>query len=75
MYNTKDIAARIKGRAKQQGIPIKQLLSDCELNINALSDFAKGSKLSCVSLARIADVLNCSVDYLLGRTEEPEVRR
>ena len=27
------------------------------------------------SLARIADCLDCSVDYLLGRTENPAVNR
>ena len=27
------------------------------------------------TLARIADVLDCSVDYLLGRTDKPEVNR
>ena len=27
------------------------------------------------SLAKIADYLNCSVDYLLGRTENPDIYR
>ncbi len=27
------------------------------------------------ALARIADELNCSVDYLLGRTDNPEVNK
>ena len=31
--------------------------------------------MSCIALARIADYLDCSVDYLLGRTENPAVNR
>ncbi len=67
MYITQEIAARIKQQAKEKQIPIKDLMSNCEMNINALSEFAKGKRLSCISLARIADYLGCSVDYLLGR--------
>lgn len=49
---------------------MKELLFHCELNINAISELAKGKQLSCLSLARIADYLDCSVDYLLGHTDE-----
>ena len=75
MYITQEIANRIKMRAKEQKVTIKSLLSACEMNINAISEFSKGKQLSCISLARIADYLNCSVDYLLGRTDNPEVNR
>lgn len=75
MYITQDIAFRIKLRAKEQKITIKNLLSACEMNINAISEFSKGKQLSCISLARIADCLDCSVDYLLGRTDKPELNR
>ena len=33
------------------------------------------SKVSSENLVRIADYLGCSVDYLLGRTENPEINR
>ena len=75
MYITKDIARRIKSRAKAQKVAIKEMLATCEMNINAISEFGKGKQLSCISLARIADYLDCSVDYLLGRTDNPEVNR
>jgi len=67
MYITQEIVARIKQQAKEKQILIKDLLSHCKMNLNALSEFAKGKRLSCISLARIADYLDCSVDYLLGR--------
>ena len=33
------------------------------------------SKIQSCSLVLIADYLGCSVDYLLGRTEDPEVHQ
>ena len=75
MYITQEIATRIKNLAKTKKIAMKTMLSACDMNINAISEFAKGKQLSCISLARIADYLDCSVDYLLGRTEKPEVNK
>lgn len=75
MYITQDIAGRIKLQARFKKITVKELLSACGLNINTLSEFAKGKHISCISLARIADYLDCSVDYLLGRTDNPEVNK
>lgn len=75
MYITQEIAGRIKTLAKKKGIIIKDLLSACGMNINAISEFSKGKQMSCIGLARIADYLDCSVDYLLGRTDNPEVNR
>ena len=33
------------------------------------------SKISSTSLVQIADYLGCSVDYLLGRTENPDINK
>lgn len=73
MYITQDIANRIKVRLKDQRISTKTMLSDLDMGINAISEFAKGKQMSCINLARIADYLDCSVDYLLGRTDVPEL--
>lgn len=73
MYSTQNIADRIKLQAKMKKIIIKTMLSDCNMGINAISEFAKGKQLSCISLAKIADYLECSVDYLLGRTDNPNI--
>lgn len=75
MYNLEDIAYRIKQIAKNEKIPLKTLLSECDLGINAISEMAKGKAMSSINLARIADYLNCSVDYLLGRTDNPEINK
>ena len=75
MYITSDIAKRIKLRSKTQKISIKDMLAACDMNINAISEFGKGKQLSCISLAKIADYLDCSADYLLGRTDDPQSHR
>lgn len=75
MYSTQDIANRIKLRLKNQHISTKNMLTDLDMGINAISEFSKGKHMSCISLARIADYLDCSVDYLLGRTDNPEINK
>lgn len=75
MYITQDIANRIKLSLKIQHKSTKDMLADLDMGINAISEFAKGKQMSCISLAKIADYLNCSVDYLLGRTDKPEVNK
>lgn len=71
MYNSQEIALRIKNRAKQQGISIGEMLSSCELGINTVSKMAKGTDILTQNFSKIADYLDCSVDYLLGRTDDP----
>ena len=75
MYNSQKIADRIKLQAKTKKITIKDLLANCELGINAISHLAKGQTMAYISLAKIADYLDCSVDYLLGRTDHPEITK
>lgn len=73
MYNTQIVADLIKKQAKLQNKQLKDMLTDCNLNKNTISELAKGKQLSFSSLAKIADYLNCSVDYLLGRTADPAI--
>lgn len=71
MYNSQDLISAIKKRAKEKNVLIKDVLAACDLNINALSQITDKKGLSSFSLAKIADCLDCSVDYLLGRTDDP----
>ena len=71
-----DTAERIKLIAKSKGITVKEMLEACHLNKNTLSSMlSRGSWLQANNLGFIADYLDCSVDYLLGRTDIPEVNR
>ena len=75
LYNSPDVAGRIKSYAKQRNKSLKDLLTACSLGSNTFSHMLHGRSLASDSLARIADELDCSVDYLLGRTDNPEVNR
>ncbi len=74
MYVSVDISKRIKLKAKEQGISVKKLLEDVGLGFNTMANM-KTSMPKADNLAKIADYLNCSVDYLLGRTDVPEINR
>ena len=74
MYSSTNIAERIKDLAKKQKVPMKKLLEDVGLGFNTMSNM-KTSVPKADNLAKIADYLGCSVDYLLGRTDNPEVNR
>ena len=75
MYDAQKIAKRIKERSRQQGIKLGDLLASLGMGINTVSHMAKGQEISYLAFAQIADALSCSVDYLLGRTDNPEVNR
>lgn len=75
MYESSIVAERIKLKAKTSGMQLKDMLMALNLNKNTLSTMYKGSMLKGDSLARIADYLDCSVDYLLGRTDNPEINK
>ncbi len=69
MNNTQIIADRIKTVLKTKNVTIKQLLTDCELGINTITKMSNGTDITSQHLLKIADYLDISVDYLLGRTE------
>lgn len=71
MYASADIPEKIKALAKEKKIAVKTMLSDLNMGPNTMSNF-KTSMPKCDTLARIADYLDCSVDYLLGRTDNPK---
>lgn len=69
-------SARIKSLCKSKGIAIKDLLAQADINRNFIYDLEKGGKIpSADKFSRIADYLDCSVDYLLGRTDNPDVNK
>lgn len=72
MYKAMQISKRIKTLAKSNGVTIGAMLNACGLGENTLSHMNHGSVPKSDTLAKIADYLDCSVDYLLGRTDEPK---
>lgn len=70
MNNSQEVVKIIKATAKEQGKAIGKMLEDCELSKNALSSMQSGYLPRIENLAKIADYLDVSVDYLLGREEK-----
>lgn len=71
-YISSDVAERIKSLAKLREISVRQVLLKAGMGYNTMANM-KSSMLKADNLARIADVLNCSMDYLMGRTDNPDV--
>lgn len=75
LYNSPIVAKRIKTYAKTKKVSLKSLLEECNLGSNTFSHMLHGRSMAFDSLARIADYLDCSVDYLLGRTDNPQINK
>lgn len=70
MYISTKIADRIKDAAKHNGVTVKRMLADIGLGSNTIAHL-QTSMIAADSLAKIADYLDVSVDYLLGRSDTP----
>ena len=74
--NVSITSARIKARCKEQGLSMKSLLEQANINRNFIYDLEKSGQIPAADkLERIPDYLDCSVDYLLGRTDNPHINR
>lgn len=75
MYNSQLAADRIKKRLIDIKKTGKQMALECGLGINVMSNIRRGDVKSVETFYKIADYLDCSVDYLLGRTDVVAVNR
>ena len=73
MYNSTIVNQRISTKQNKKPFTQKQMLAECELNVNLLNKMTDNKGIGCFALARIADKLETSTDYLLGRTDNPEM--
>lgn len=74
MYNLQLIEERIMSIALKMGLSKNKLLFNANLNKSVFDNMKKGQIPSVDKIHVIADYLGCSVDYLLGRTDNPERR-
>lgn len=71
--NNVQIADLISKECKRKNIKISELLQDCNINHSFISDIRHKNRAPSVDkISVIADYLDVSVDYLLGRTETPD---
>lgn len=72
-YDPAIIAEKIKQECMIQNITVKTMLQELNINHAALTKMTHGGAPSYITIARICDYLNMSVDALLDRpTPEPE---
>ena len=63
-------------RIKELNLNAKKLSDDTVISTGNISDWKSGRSMpSAIKLDILADYLDCSVDYLLGRTDNPEVNK
>lgn len=72
LYNSHNIAENIKVLAKQKNIILKDMLTECGLGSNTMSALYHDKMIVADRLAKIADYLDVSIDYLMGRTENQQ---
>jgi len=70
-YDTETAQKRIEMLCTQKGMKPTVVARESGAGTNSIANLKRGSMLSADKLAKIADYLECSVDYLLGRTDNP----
>lgn len=74
--NNAQCASRIKILCKNKSVTVTKLLSECEIRKSLMYDMEKRNWTPSAEIfEKIADYFNCSVDYLLCRTDNPDVNR
>ena len=75
MYNPSEISTIIKLTAQKKSVTVKKMLQDCKINKGFIYDLEhKSSYPSCDKIYRIADYFDCSIDFLLGKTDNIDVK-
>ena len=72
LYNSANVAERIRAMLRIRKSTAKKMLKELGLGDNMMT-MMRTSMPKADNLAKIADYLDCSVDYLLGRTDVPEM--
>ena len=70
MYNVQLIEERIMSIASKMGLSKNKLLINAHMGKSFFDNMKKGQVPSVEKLHTIADYLNVSIDYLVGRTNE-----
>ena len=67
---------RLKEIRKKKGISQLKLAMDLHMNQNTVSRYETGEREPGINeLIKIADYFNVSVDYLIGRTDNPNLQK
>ena len=68
-----NLGERVKSLRQERNISQVKLKDKLSMSLDMISSIEMGRKKpSLETLVKLADVLNCSTDYLLGRTNKKE---
>ncbi len=70
-FNLEFLISSIEELCKQRKMSVKSALEDCGLTRNVVDNMKKGSVPSIDKIFTLSNYFDVSVDYLLGRTDEP----
>ena|ERR1035437_1635462 len=70
---SKEFSDRLRDERERKGLSQSELAARSGLQPSAISHFETGNRgPSFENLKKLADALSVTIDYLLGRTEEPK---
>lgn len=72
-FDSNKLIDTISFMCSKKNISANKMLLECNLNKSVLDNLKKGSIPSVDKVMKIADYFKISVDYLLGRTNEPNI--
>ena len=75
VYNLQVIEERIMSLALSRGLSKNKLLQNAGLGKSIFDNMKKGRIPSVDKIHTLADYLDCSVDFLLGRTDNPNINK
>lgn len=73
MFCEEKFATRVKQLRKDHGLKQGELGEIVGLSLQAISDIERGHRTTSIDkLVALADYFNVSIDYLVGRTDNPK---
>lgn len=74
--NNKEISAKIKSLCKQKGMTVKYMTEQLNISRNLIYDLEKKNQyLKSNTLEKIAVFFDVSMDFIAGRTDNPEINK
>jgi len=72
MVDRKIFSERLKSRRNHRGLTMVEIARTLEISKQSIHQWETMKTLpSADKLSELADVLGCSIDYLVGRSDEP----
>lgn len=76
MFSKEIFSTRIKEERLKKNLKQSEIGKIVGLSDNAISDIERGYRLTTIDkIVELADFFDVSIDYLVGRTDNPEINK